>query len=58
VNRGTRTYAVHIWFFKTDPIKRGGHGSQLIDWNYRGEYRYARLEGSKQVSPVGTIVVF
>jgi hypothetical protein len=58
VNKGTKTYSVRMWFFKTVAMKPRGQSSQLVNWNYRGEFHYSRLSGGRQIKPVGTVVVF
>jgi hypothetical protein len=58
VNRGKRPYAVRIWGADTTVMKVGGHTALLVNWQYRGDYTYARLYKGHQIRPVGKIVIF
>jgi len=58
VNRGKRPYRFKVWDEVTAPIKPGGHGSVLVNWNYRGVFDYSTLYQGKPVGPKGRIVIF
>jgi hypothetical protein len=58
VNRGKRPYAVRMWGADTTVMKVGGHTALLVNWQYRGDYTYARLYKGHQIGPVGKIVIF
>ena len=58
VNRGKRPYAVRMWGADTVVMKVGGHATMLVNWQYRGEYTYARIYKGHQIRPVGRVVIF
>jgi hypothetical protein len=58
VNRGKRPYAVRMWGADTVVMKVGGHAALLVNWQYRGDYTYARIYKGHQIRPVGRIVIF
>jgi len=58
VNHGKRPYAVRMWGADTPVMKVGGHAAMLVNWQYRGEYTYARLYKGHQIGPVGKVVIF
>jgi hypothetical protein len=58
VNRGKRPYAVRMWGADTTVMKVGGRTALLVNWQYRGDYTYARLFKGHQISPVGKVVIF
>jgi len=58
VNHGKRPYAVRMWGADTPVMKVGGHASMLVNWQYRGDYTYARLYKGHEIRPVGRVVIF
>jgi hypothetical protein len=58
VNRGKRPYAVRMWGADTTVMKVGGHTAMLVNWQYRGDYTYARLYKGHQIRPIGQVVIF
>jgi hypothetical protein len=59
VNKGSKTYSVHMWYFDSDRMRPGGHASLLVNWTYRGTFRYWRITVSKkQLKPLGTVIIF
>ena len=58
VNRGKRPYAVRMWGADTVVMKVGGHATMLVNWQYRGDYTYARIYKGHEIRPVGRIVIF
>jgi hypothetical protein len=58
VNRGKRAYAVRMWGADTTVMKVGGRTALLVNWQYRGDYTYARLYRGHRIGPVGKIVIF
>jgi hypothetical protein len=58
VNKGKRPYAVRMWGADTTVMKVGGHTALLVNWQYRGDYTYARLYKGHQIRPLGKIVIF
>jgi hypothetical protein len=58
VNRGKRPYAVRMWGADTVVMKVGGHATMLVNWQYRGEYTYARLYKGHQIKPIGRVEIF
>jgi hypothetical protein len=57
-NRGTKPYVFEIWGERTLPIRPGGHGAILVNWNYRGRYLYRTLYRGKPTGVKGYVVVF
>jgi hypothetical protein len=57
-NRGKRPYAVRMWGADSVVMKVGGHASLLVNWQYRGDYTYARVYKGHQLAPVGKVVIF
>jgi len=58
VNHGKRPYAVRMWGADTVVMKIGGHAALLVNWQYRGEYTYARLYKGHQIKPIGRVEIF
>jgi hypothetical protein len=58
LNNGKRPYALKVWDEVTSPIPPRGHGSMLVNWNFRGLFGYATLYHGKPAGPRGRIVIF
>jgi hypothetical protein len=58
LNKGTRPYSVKIWDAVTPAIRPGHFDTVLVNWNYRGSYRYASLYHGSPAGPHGRIKVF
>ncbi|MDX6551785.1 MAG: hypothetical protein QOH74_273, partial [Gaiellales bacterium] len=58
INSGTRPYSLRIWDVTTPPIRPGHFDSVLVNWNYRGTFRYASLYHGKPLGPHGRIKIF
>ncbi len=57
-NLGSKPYVFQIWGTTTNPIPPGKHDSFLINWNYRGRFRYGTLLRGKPTGHGGAIVIF
>jgi hypothetical protein len=57
-NRGTRPYSVKMWVAKTGVISPGHSDSVLVDWNYRGMFKYETLYRGKPSGPHGFVSIF
>jgi hypothetical protein len=58
VNKGTRPYVFQIWDVHTSVIRPGKHTSILVNWNYRGLFKYATLYHDKPAGPKGQVIIF
>jgi hypothetical protein len=57
-NAGKHTYKVRMWDKTTPLIRPGQVEPLLINWNYRGKYRYETLVGGKALGPFGIVTIF
>jgi hypothetical protein len=57
-NSTKKTLVFQMWSSRTQALKPGKKDSFLINWNYRGKYRFRMLLHGKTYGPTGTVTVF
>jgi hypothetical protein len=57
-NTTRKTLVFQIWTARTLPIKPGHKDSMLVNWNYRGTFKFRMLFHGKPVGSAGTVTIF